>query len=247
MAQTAPIIQGETLTYQQDGQPTQVVVGTSGWYGWLETASTFTFRSTYGTFTARRERVGNKRVGPYWRAYRKQDGKLRHVYLGKSKALTLERLKAAAAVLEGSEAGDDPLDVPERAGAASVPSGDSSRAGGRVRLQTHASLSQGADAGRPSPATDRMNTRPSFSSFPMPLTSFIGREQQVQAICALLQRPEVRLLTLTGTGGVGKTRLGLAVANALLEAFADGVYFVPLAPVSDPERVVVTIARALGL
>ena len=38
MAQTAPIIQGETLTYQQDGQPTQVVVGTSGWYGWLETA-----------------------------------------------------------------------------------------------------------------------------------------------------------------------------------------------------------------
>jgi predicted ATPase len=92
-----------------------------------------------------------------------------------------------------------------------------------------------------------MNTRPSFSSFPMPLTSFIGREQQVQAICALLQRPEVRLLTLTGTGGVGKTRLGLAVANALLEAFADGVYFVPLAPVSDPERVIVTIARALGL
>ncbi len=51
MAQTAPIIQNGMLTYQQDGSTAQVVVGSSGWYAWLETASTFTFRSAHGSFT----------------------------------------------------------------------------------------------------------------------------------------------------------------------------------------------------
>ncbi len=82
---------------------------------------------------------------------------------------------------------------------------------------------------------------------PPSLTALIGREQEVQAVCALLRRPEARLLTLVGTGGVGKTCLGLAVAQALLDDFADGVSFVPLAPVSDPARVLAAIAKALGL
>src|SRR5437763_17100 len=82
---------------------------------------------------------------------------------------------------------------------------------------------------------------------PAQLTPLIGGEQEVAAVYALLQRPGVRLLTLTGTGGVGKTRLSLQVATDLLDDFADGVCFVPLAPVGDPELVVATIAQALGI
>lgn len=79
------------------------------------------------------------------------------------------------------------------------------------------------------------------------LTSLIGREQAVAVACSLLSRPEVRLLTLTGMGGVGKTRLALAVGARLQEAFADGMCFVPLATTHDPERVIPSIAQALGL
>src|SRR5438874_1008784 len=75
-------------------------------------------------------------------------------------------------------------------------------------------------------------------NLPAQLTPLIGRAQEEATVCALLRRAEVRLLTLTGTGGVGKTRLSLAVATDLLDEFADGVCFVPLAPVSDPDLVV---------
>src|SRR5262249_43521956 len=63
----------------------------------------------------------------------------------------------------------------------------------------------------------------------------------------LLARPMVRLLTLTGAGGSGKTRLALQVTAELLDAFADGVFFVDLAPLSDPALVVATIAQTLGI
>lgn len=84
-------------------------------------------------------------------------------------------------------------------------------------------------------------------AFPAPVSGFIGRVREVAALKHLLHREEVRLLTLTGPGGIGKTRLGLHVATALREQFTDGVFFVNLAHLKDLAFVVPTIAQALAL
>ena len=81
---------------------------------------------------------------------------------------------------------------------------------------------------------------------PTPATRLIGQRDEVEAIRALVLRGGARLVTLTGPGGVGKTRLGLQVAHELAASFADGVYFVGLAPVQEPDLVVSAVAQALG-
>lgn len=95
------------------------------------------------------------------------------------------------------------------------------------------------------PALKSADMRP--SNLPAPLTSFVGREWDTRQVTTLLRRQDVRLLTLTGVGGAGKTRLALHVAATLQDEYEDGVLFVPLATVRDAERVAPAIARALGL
>jgi predicted ATPase len=85
------------------------------------------------------------------------------------------------------------------------------------------------------------------NNLPMQPTALIGREKEVADCLALLRRIDVRLLTLTGAGGVGKTRLGLQVAAELIDDFPGGVFFVSLAAIADPGLVTPTIAQSLGI
>ena len=85
------------------------------------------------------------------------------------------------------------------------------------------------------------------NNLPIQPTPFIGREAEASAVDKLLRQPEVRLLTLTGPGGAGKTRLGLQVAAAMIDEFESGICFVSLAVIRDPGLVVSAIAKALGI
>ncbi len=225
--QGTAIVEGETLSYQRDGERYELRVGTAAWSGWLQTATRFRVRSALGTFTMRREQAGHQQGAWYWRAYRKRGGQLHRVYVGQAGQLTLERLQAVARELFGQR--EQQVDSEGE-----VANGGASRRKPATTLSSEQPLN-------PLRSPEHGNRPPS------PLTSLIGREREVAAASTLVARPEVRLLTLTGTGGVGKTRLALAIASEVEGTFADGVCFIELSPIQDPELVLPTFARALGL
>src|SRR6266705_1586740 len=193
-----------------------IAVGSAAWYGWLEHHCSFRFDHPASSFTARKEQRAG---GWYWYAYRRQSGRLRTAYLGRSTELSVTRLDVIATALAG---GTDTRDM---------------QASTRDQVPAlHASLFQEAGAS----LFPRHN-------LPQQLTSLVGREQEAAAAEALLRRPEVRLVSMVGPPGVGKTRLGLQVATDLLESFANGVFFVALAPLRDADLVLSAVAQALGL
>src|SRR6266852_941308 len=114
-------------------------------------------------------------------------------------------------------------------------------------LEQPISLYQLVIAGLPADFAPLKTLDSRSDSLPVQPTPLIGREQEVATIGQLLHREDVRLVTLTGPGGTGKTRLGIEVASELRDVFVEGVFFVSLAPINDPMLVMPTIAQALGI
>jgi len=105
-------------------------------------------------------------------------------------------------------------------------------------------LSERFAAARPSAAAPASPHGP--RPLPVDATSLVGREEAIEEVAGLVERPDVRLVTLTGVGGIGKTRLAVAVGERLVDRFGAETAFVPLAPVTDPGLVLAGVARAVG-
>jgi predicted ATPase len=107
-------------------------------------------------------------------------------------------------------------------------------------------LSERFAATRPRPAAATPPSPRGPHPLPVDGTSLVGREEAIEEVAGLAGRPDIRLVTLTGLGGIGKTRLAVAVGERLLERFGARTAFVPLAAVTQPDLVLPGVARAVG-
>ena len=107
-------------------------------------------------------------------------------------------------------------------------------------------LSERFAAARPEAAAAALPSPQGPRPLPVDATSLVGREEAIEEVAGLVGRPDVRLVTLTGLGGIGKTRLAVAVGERLVDRFGAGTAFVPLAAVTDPGLVLAGVARAVG-
>ena len=229
MPKPIPLVRDTLLVDRREQHEYILIIGTPEWYIWLAQAEAFAFTGPNGTFTARKERAGNRRGGWYWKAYRKAGGKLSSAYLGKSESITLERLRTVATKL---------------ASETSLP-GSVSEA--HVAYESLPGVPSGVSmlSAQPEWVPPREHIPP--LNFPLPLTPLVGREWDTASVCTMLRLPDIRLLTLIGVGGVGKTRLAIQVAKELLGDFADGVAFTSLASIHDFSLVIPAIAHTFDL
>src|SRR2546425_5543682 len=175
-----PTVQGDILVFREGNQEGVLTIGTAAWFAWLETASTFSFVSDVGTFTARKERASNQRGGWYWKAYHKQHGKLSSRYLGKSETLTLERLHAVAQALAST----------------------SVTAEGSSALAT-----DGETAPAVTPPLERDPLTPLLATklhVPRPRAQLVHRSQLIERLQQGVERP---LTLVSAPAGFGKTTL----------------------------------------
>ncbi len=152
-----------------------------------------------------------------------------------------ERAALAAAATHAQSTRSTTPTVPTTPPVPAVPAVPAVPPGSPPAAPAGATAAETAETAAPQPAT------PHAQNLPIPPTALLGREAAVRQVKALLGGEGARLVTLTGPGGIGKTRLAIQVAAELLDAFDDSVYFVRLSRLSDPALVLPTIAQTLGV
>ena len=205
-----------------------IEVGSPLWFAWLNAHSSFRFESPAGCFSARKElRSGN----PYWYAYRKKHGKRVTTYIGKPEEVSGACLRSVVGRLTRLEGKGE-----KENGVAGTPTGE--LPGARSRSSGSRYAAQGT------------STRLKLSSpppVPLPAAPLVDRVDEMAAILGLLRRDDVRVVSLIGAGGIGKTRLATEAAANLQADFVDGVYFLTVDSVREPRTVLARVAQLFGL